>query len=98
MFFNQEANDLCADYIKRKIRKTVKNPVVAEKLIPKGYAYGTKRQPLDTNYYETFNKDNALLVDANTDGVIEEVTEKASEPVARNTNSISSFSPPVSMR
>ena len=76
MFFNQEANDLCAEYIKRKIRKTVKDPVVAEKLIPKGYAYGTKRQPLDTNYYETFNKDNVLLVDANTDGGIEEITEK----------------------
>jgi len=76
MFFNQEANDLCADYIKRKIRKTVKDSVVANKLIPKGYAYGTKRQPLDTNYYETFNKDNVLLVDANIDGNIEEITEK----------------------
>ena len=59
MFFSQEANDLCADYIKRKIRKTVHDLVVAEKLIPKGHAYGTKRQPLDTNYYETFNKYNA---------------------------------------
>jgi hypothetical protein len=29
--------------IKRKIRKTVKDPGVAEKLIPKDYAYGTKR-------------------------------------------------------
>jgi cation diffusion facilitator CzcD-associated flavoprotein CzcO len=76
MFFSQKANDLCADYIKRKIRKTVKDSVIAEKLIPKGYAYGTKRQPLDTNYYETFNKDNVLLVDANTDGGIEEITEK----------------------
>jgi cyclohexanone monooxygenase len=75
MFFSQEANDICADYIKRKIRKTVKDPVVAEKLIPKGYAYGTKRQPLDTNYYETFNKDNVQLVDAKTDGAIEEITE-----------------------
>ena len=65
----------CADYLKRKIRKTVKDPVVAEKLIPKGYAYGTKRQPLDTNYFETFNKDNVLLVDAKTDGAIEEITE-----------------------
>ena len=72
----KEANDLCADYIKRKIRKTVKDPAVAEKLIPKGHAYGTKRQPLDTNYYETFNKDNVLLVDATTDGGIEEITEK----------------------
>jgi cyclohexanone monooxygenase len=75
MFFSQEANDLCADYIKRKIRRTVKDPVVAEKLTPKGYPYGTKRQPLDTNYYETFNKDNVLLVDASTDGAIEEITE-----------------------
>ena len=76
MFFDQEANELCADYIRRKIRKTVKDPAVAEKLMPKGHAYGTKRQPLDTNYYETFNKDNVLLVDASTDGPIEEITEK----------------------
>jgi cation diffusion facilitator CzcD-associated flavoprotein CzcO len=75
MFFSQEANDVIADYLKRKIRTTVKYPAVAEKLIPKGYAYGTKRQPLDTNYFETFNKDNVLLVDAKTDGAIEEITE-----------------------
>ena len=75
MFFSQEANDLCADYLKRKIRRTVKDPAIAERLIPKGYAYGTKRQPLDTNYYETFNKDNVLLVDAGIDGAIEAVTE-----------------------
>ena len=43
--------------------------------MPTGHAYGTKRQPLDTNYYETFNKDNVLLVDAKTDGAIEEITE-----------------------
>jgi cation diffusion facilitator CzcD-associated flavoprotein CzcO len=48
MFFNKQANDLCAEYLKRKIRATVKHPALAEKLIPK-YAYGTKRQPLDTN-------------------------------------------------
>lgn len=76
MFFSKEANELCADYIRRKIRKTVKDPKVAEKLIPKGHYYGTKRQPLDTNYYETFNRDNVQLVDASTDGGIEEITEK----------------------
>ena len=75
MFFDQKANDVCADYIKRKIRKTVKDPVVAEKLRPTGYAYGTKRQPLDTNYYETYNRDNVVLVDAEKDGAIEEITE-----------------------
>src|SRR5215467_3576208 len=73
---NQEANDLCADYVKGKIRKIVKDPIVAEKLIPKGYPCGTKRPPLETNYYDTFNKDNVLLVDANTDGAIEEITER----------------------
>ena len=31
------------------------------------YSYGTKRQPLDTNYFETFNKKNVQLVDASTD-------------------------------
>jgi len=75
MLFNQEANDLCADYLKRKIRATVKDPMVAEKLIPKTYPYGTKRQPLDTNYFETFNKANVLLVDAE-DAPIEEITPK----------------------
>jgi cation diffusion facilitator CzcD-associated flavoprotein CzcO len=74
MFFSQQANDVIADYLKRKIRNTVKDPAVAEKLIPKGYAYGTKRQPLDTNYFETFNRDNVLLVDAKTDGPIEQIT------------------------
>ncbi len=76
MFFSPEANELCADYIRRKIRKTVKDPAVAQKLMPKGHYYGTKRQPLDTNYYETYNKDNVLLVDASTDGSIDEITEK----------------------
>ena len=74
MVLSQEANDLCADYLKRKIRSTVKDPAVAEKLIPK-HAFGTKRTPLDTNYFETFNKNNVLLVDAASDGAIEEITE-----------------------
>ncbi len=76
MFFVEEANELCADYIRRKIRKTVIDQSVADRLMPKGHHYGCKRQPLDTNYYETFNKHNVKLVDAATDGAIEEITEK----------------------
>ena len=82
MFFTRKPTS-CADYIKRKIRKTVKDPVVAEKLIPKGHDYGTKRQPLDTNYYETFNKDNVLLVDAATDGASKRSPRKAFEQASR---------------
>jgi cation diffusion facilitator CzcD-associated flavoprotein CzcO len=73
MFFDKKANDIVTDYIRRKIRSTVNDPAVAEKLIP-SYPFGTKRQPLDTNYYETFNKRNILLVDAKADGPIEEIT------------------------
>ena len=36
----------------RRIRDT------AELLCPKGYPYGAKRPPIDTDYYETFNRDN----------------------------------------
>src|SRR5215472_6770490 len=74
MFFSKDANDVIADYLKRKIRSTVNDPALADKLIPKNYPYGTKRQPLDTNYFETFNKKNVTLVDARTDGPIEEIT------------------------
>ncbi len=75
MFFVREANELCGDFIRNKIRATVKDPAIAEKLIPKTYAYGTKRQPLDTNYYETFNKTNVTLVDVN-ETPIAEITPK----------------------
>jgi cyclohexanone monooxygenase len=73
MFFSKEANEICAEFLRKKIRDAVKDPVVAEKLIPKSYPYGTKRQPLDTNYFETFNKSNVLLVDV-TETPIEEIT------------------------
>src|SRR3954449_1088739 len=39
MLFSKEANDVIADYLKRKIYSTVNEPVTAEKLTPKTYAY-----------------------------------------------------------
>ena len=41
----------------------VKDPVLAEKLLPKTFPFGTKRLCLDTDYYATFNRDNVELVD-----------------------------------
>jgi cation diffusion facilitator CzcD-associated flavoprotein CzcO len=60
---NIEANDTAAEFIRSKIREIVKDPAVAETLSPKDYPYGTKRPPIDTNYFETFNRDNVTLVD-----------------------------------
>ena len=47
----------------RKIRQRVKDPKVAEKLIPKNHGFGTRRVPLETKYYEVYNQPNVELVD-----------------------------------
>ena len=58
-----EANEIASEYIRNQIRETVNDPETAELLCPKGYPYGAKRPPIDTDYYETFNRDNVRLVD-----------------------------------
>ena len=63
IFVNQEANDTISEFVKRKIRERVTDPDVAEKLIPRDHGFGTRRVPLETNYYEAYNQDNVLLVD-----------------------------------
>ncbi len=59
----QESNDTAAEFFRAKIRAIVRDPAVAEALVPKGYPIGTKRMCVDTNYYDTFNRDNVTLVD-----------------------------------
>ena len=41
----------------------MKDPAVAEKLIPKNHGYGTRRVPLESGYYEVFNQPNVRLID-----------------------------------
>jgi cation diffusion facilitator CzcD-associated flavoprotein CzcO len=60
---NREANEIFAEFVRNKIRARVKDPVVAEKLAPKDHPFGAKRIPLESGYYEQFNRDNVLLVD-----------------------------------
>lgn len=60
---NKEANDTAAEFVRAKIRAIVHDPAVAEALSPHDHPIGTKRLPLDTDYYETFNRDNVTLVD-----------------------------------
>jgi cation diffusion facilitator CzcD-associated flavoprotein CzcO len=62
---DREANRLASEFIARKIRQRVKDPVVAEKLIPKNHGLGTRRVPLETGYYEVYNQPNVELVDIN---------------------------------
>jgi cation diffusion facilitator CzcD-associated flavoprotein CzcO len=57
------ANEDYAEFVRDKIRARVKDPVVAELLVPKDHPFGAKRVPLETGYYETFNRDNVSLID-----------------------------------
>jgi len=63
LMVKKEANDTAADFIRRKIRAIVKDPVTAAKLSDIDHPFATKRPPIDTNYFETFNRDNVTLVD-----------------------------------
>ena len=58
-----KANTLVAEFVHEKIREAVKDPAVAEKLLPRDHPFGTKRLCLDSGYFETFNRDNVELVD-----------------------------------
>jgi cation diffusion facilitator CzcD-associated flavoprotein CzcO len=62
---DRDANALLSDFVARKIRQRVKDPAVAEKLIPKNHGFGTRRVPLETHYYEVYNQSNVRLVDIN---------------------------------
>lgn len=66
---NREANEAYCEFVRSKIRKRVKDPAVAEKLCPKDHHYGAKRVPLETDYYEAYNRDNVLLVDVKDDPI-----------------------------
>jgi cation diffusion facilitator CzcD-associated flavoprotein CzcO len=48
--------------------------VTAEKLIPKDHGFGVQRVPMETNYYEAYNRENVHLVDLQ-ETPIERVTE-----------------------
>ena len=60
---DQAANDTAAEFIKAKIRGIVRDPAKAAILSDIDHPFATKRPPIDTHYFETFNRDNVSLVD-----------------------------------
>ncbi|HZK31635.1 MAG TPA: NAD(P)/FAD-dependent oxidoreductase [Corynebacterium sp.] len=56
------ANEITAEYVRERIRETVQDPETAQLLSPHAYPIGTKRICVDTDYYETYNRDNVALV------------------------------------
>ena len=74
LLVNKESNDTASEFVRERIRSIVKDQRTAELLAPKDHPIGTKRLCLDTNYYETYNRDNVSLVDARSDPIAE-ITE-----------------------
>lgn len=68
---NREVNDIVADFVRKKIRETVKDPVTAELLTPRGYPIGINRIILGIDYYESYNRDNVVLHSVLEDPIVE---------------------------
>jgi len=66
---DKTVNDVVAEFVRAKIRETVKDQAVAERLCPYDHPIGTRRLCVDTDYYATYNRDNVTLVDISADPI-----------------------------
>jgi cyclohexanone monooxygenase len=73
-YTDMEANEAANEAFRDGIRERVDDPQTAERLCPTDYGLGCKRQVLDRDYYDTFNRDNVSLVDVR-ETPIEAITE-----------------------
>ncbi|HEC03882.1 MAG TPA: NAD(P)/FAD-dependent oxidoreductase [Phycisphaerales bacterium] len=72
---DEDSNAIFSEFIAKKTRERIDDPKIADILIPKDHGFGTRRVPLETNYYESYNRDNVHLVDASATP-IECITKK----------------------
>jgi cation diffusion facilitator CzcD-associated flavoprotein CzcO len=75
IFSDEAANAELSEYLANRIRQRVKDPVLAEKLIPRDHGFGVQRVPMESGYFEAYNRDNVRLVDI-SETPIERITER----------------------
>ena len=63
LLFDDAANAEWTEFVAEKVRNIVKDPDIAEQVIPKDHRFGEKRPPFVTGYYEVFNDPKVALVD-----------------------------------
>lgn len=63
ILLNQESNDTASQFVRRKIGEQIDDPVLREKLTPRGFPFGTRRPSVDSGYFAAFNRPNVSLVD-----------------------------------
>ena len=69
------ANATAAEFIRAKIREIVQDPDTAAKLTAFDHPFAAKRPPIDTEYFEAFNRPNVSLVDVRA-SPIERITPR----------------------
>jgi cation diffusion facilitator CzcD-associated flavoprotein CzcO len=83
IFTDEKANAEFSEYIADRIRRRVKDQAVAEKLIPRDHGFGVQRVPMETRYFEVYNRDNVHLVDISETPIVE-VTENGLRTTERD--------------
>jgi cation diffusion facilitator CzcD-associated flavoprotein CzcO len=83
VYTDEAAVNEMSEFVAGKIRSRVHDPVTAEKLIPKDHGFGMKRVPMETRYYEAYNRDNVRLVDL-LETPIERITPAGIQTSARD--------------
>jgi cyclohexanone monooxygenase len=64
-----DANALAAEFVRRKIRETVRDATTAASLLPRDHPIASKRLCVDTGYFETYNASHVSLVDLRDDPI-----------------------------
>lgn len=62
IILDENSNEIISEFIRKKIYEIVEDPETAKSLSPVDHPFGTKRPPIDTNYFETFNRNNVELI------------------------------------
>jgi cation diffusion facilitator CzcD-associated flavoprotein CzcO len=75
MMIDRAANDEASAFIREKIRAVVRDRATAAALTAFDNPFATKRPPIDTGYFETFNRDNVRLVDIKANPILRIVPE-----------------------
>ena len=71
LMIDRRSNDSIADFVRARIRATVRDPLVALSLCPQDHPLGTKRICVDSGYFETYNRANVRLVDLRKTPIVE---------------------------
>jgi len=75
ILLSKPANDTAADFIRKKIGSVINDPVLREKLVPKGHAFAARRPSVDSGYFQAFNRDNVELADVRESPIVEFTAE-----------------------